>query len=313
MPKQQAAANVLGEESFDRSSALRLGDYNYKVSDKDWVTMQQLNGTGDYSRPDPLKPGPAPSVNVDGVEAVNLTKAAYEALSDEQRSAVDFNTLLVRAREKDLTKDYEFDDAETETYNQSVRDMFGDKSGSYTFAPNTVKLLNEFGFKDEAQDLDQFLSLERAVDSTKLKDFSIEKRRSGVELIDPTVAAIEKAGKVIAEAKASGGGELLTALRSGVSGEPPIGWGNSADRTDTDAQLEEEFFQSMYGGIARGGTLEDLQLNMREREFTQEDADKLWRFFDDYTKYEASAGLDVGDGEERRTAAEIRRVLGLED
>ena len=108
------------------------------------------------------------------VQQAALTWDEYDKLSEEQRNAVDFNTLLVRAREQDLSNSQAYTQAQRKTYDDEVKAIFGEKGGSETYAPNTVALLKQIDFKAVGQDLDEYLSLERAFTLDEIKDFKIE-------------------------------------------------------------------------------------------------------------------------------------------
>jgi hypothetical protein len=109
-------------------------------------------------------------------EAAPMSWEEWEALSPDQQRAVEFNTLLVETREKDLnTKNImDLSKEDRQKYDDQVLEMFGPGGGSETYAPNTVNLLAQVDFKAVGQDLDEYLSLERAVDVDELKDFKLE-------------------------------------------------------------------------------------------------------------------------------------------
>ena len=111
---------------------------------------------------------------VNEVQSAALTWEEYDRLNEDQRKAVDFNTLLVRARETDLTHSHAYDEQERKTYDEEVKTIFGEAGGSEKYAPNTVALLKQIDFKAVGQDLDEYLSLERAVTEEMLKNFKIE-------------------------------------------------------------------------------------------------------------------------------------------
>lgn len=105
-----------------------------------------------------------------------LTWKQYDKLSEDQKAAVDFNTRLVEARQRDLTgASLPISPEKQEQYNKDVREMFGEQGGSDTIALNTVELLKGIDFKAVGADLDEFLSLERAIDADELKGFTLTK------------------------------------------------------------------------------------------------------------------------------------------
>ena len=107
-----------------------------------------------------------------------LTWKQYDKLDDDQKAAVDFNTRLVQARQKDLkagtrTETPAYSEAQLNQYNADVEEIFGKEGGSDTIAINTVELLKSINFKAVGQDLDEYLSLERAIDADELKNFTL--------------------------------------------------------------------------------------------------------------------------------------------
>jgi hypothetical protein len=97
----------------------------------------------------------------------------YEALSPRARAAVDFNTMLVTAVNKDKAsqKQYETsaDKQERAQYEVGVQEMFGDERGSDLYAPETMAVLQQIKFKDPQADLDDFLGLKAAITEDDLK------------------------------------------------------------------------------------------------------------------------------------------------
>lgn len=120
-----------------------------------------------------------------GRESYKMTWEQYQALSDRQRGAVDFNSMLVSARQQDLKSQDEYaklDDTTKATYDKAVRRMFGEDGGSETYAPRTMAELRRIGFDGKAHDadLDQFLSLEVAIDQKDLKNFKVDSKESSM-------------------------------------------------------------------------------------------------------------------------------------
>lgn len=108
-------------------------------------------------------------------EVTRMTWDEYNALSDTQRAAVDFNSALVQAIRKDrrLRKDGTYDDVtedDRSAYDARVTSMFGEEGGSPKFSPETVAVLDQIDWSDAAGDLDDFLSLRAAVDTADLKN-----------------------------------------------------------------------------------------------------------------------------------------------
>jgi hypothetical protein len=169
------------DDAFDKDSIVELKQHDYKLTNEEWDRMQgeyasmrgQLSG---YSPPAVSLNETMPLMKRGEQEAAPLTWEAYEALSDDQRAAVDFNTLLIEAREKDLSKPVTLDAAGRTEYDQKVEKLFGVGRGSDVVAQSTVDLLSQLDMNLVGQDLDEFLSLDRAIDTTELKDFKFSDR-----------------------------------------------------------------------------------------------------------------------------------------
>jgi hypothetical protein len=103
-----------------------------------------------------------------------MTWEEYNALTDRQRAAIDFNTALVQAVRKDKRMQDEYDPSEQQqaTYDKTTEGIFGSDGGSLRFAPETVALLQQIEFNDTNADLDDFLGLRTAITERDLKNFT---------------------------------------------------------------------------------------------------------------------------------------------
>ena len=104
-----------------------------------------------------------------------LTWDEYNKLSEDQRAAVDFNTLLVQAREKDLKHQEEYKPSEEQkaAYDEELHRMFGENAGSETYAPETLGVLKQIDFQSNGETLDDFLSLKETISARELKNFDL--------------------------------------------------------------------------------------------------------------------------------------------
>jgi hypothetical protein len=160
----------LDPKKYDPTKAKELSEYTYDLTGDEWSKLQEL-----YQRDNPGAPAldQALQAGAKQLRTAPMTEDAYQALSDDQKGAVNFNTLLAEAREKDLmSKGNAVGDTKTE-YDSSVAEMFGEGGGSEKYAPNTIKLLKDLNFKAQGQDLDSFLSMDAGVSLEELKDFKL--------------------------------------------------------------------------------------------------------------------------------------------
>ena len=163
-----------------------------------------------------------------GPESVGtMTWAQYNALTPEQRNAVDFNTLLLHAVRKDrkMADTYDPSTEQQSAYDATLKQIFGDSDrGAKTYAPETVALLKRLGLKDKNADLNDFLSLKMAITD---EDLQLLPETSGIEAISgqpPSGAGTTQAqgglgpyGKQLQlkQSVASATGEMEAALAKG--------------------------------------------------------------------------------------------------
>ena len=165
------------DTSFESINELKSHEYTITADELGFI-----RDTYSSARADSWGYRPPPAVKVDDnmplmnsgpAESAALTWEAYNELSDPQKAAVGFNTLLVDAREKDLAKSWSMTPEQRAEYDAAVYGMFGDNGGSATLAPNTVALLKDLDLTAVGQDLDEYLSLERAIDVNELGSFKL--------------------------------------------------------------------------------------------------------------------------------------------
>lgn len=96
-----------------------------------------------------------------------LTTEQYNKLSERERAAVDYNTMLYQAVQKDLKNQSEYDSQISEDargrYQAATSELFGNDRGSDQYAPETVALLKQLELNDPVADLDDFLNLRAVV------------------------------------------------------------------------------------------------------------------------------------------------------
>jgi hypothetical protein len=110
-----------------------------------------------------------------------MTREEYDALSDKQRAAVDFNTSLAKAVRRDLRLQDKSDPSKEErkNYDAASESMFGKDHGSEIYAPETMALLRQLKVKDTADDLDDYLGLKVAITEDDLVNFDTGPAEAG--------------------------------------------------------------------------------------------------------------------------------------
>ena len=140
--------------------------------------QQYLDAYGDrYNAPkDAGQPShwKRPVVATEEVTAAPMTPKAYNALTPEQRAAVDFNTALIAAREEDLKSGWMIRRMPEEA-RAEYQKMFGEDAPTAGFAESTHRLLRKVGYTGEA-DMEDFLSLEMATDIKDLKNLKFDEK-----------------------------------------------------------------------------------------------------------------------------------------
>lgn len=240
-----------------------------------------------------------------------LTWDQYNALSPQQKAAIDFNTQLVSARQKDLTVDY--DDPgkkEEKRYNISVKQMFGQGDGSRAFAPETVALLQQINFKGVEEgigsDLDDFLGLKTAISLGELNKMGLREEDPILsaaaetpaqtqafevqdQLADRTAAlqrSMAKAHTLIQDFNSSmlqQRNKYLNYFGAGVPNkvETQAGWGDDEDSM---------YFQRVFDLLADKDVDADEVLKDFNTQIPQ--GDKRRKMFYDYATTMAQRGLD---------------------
>jgi hypothetical protein len=160
----------IGGLNFD--AAEDLTPYGYSVSDEEARNI--LESYAPDAKGDPAK------ITAERVEtkdkAVPMTVAAYNALSDDQRAAVDFNTALIAAREKDLASGWKMRVApEGSTQAEARKTAFGEDAVTGGYPEHTMKLLERIGYKAPGSSLEDFMSLDMAISADELANLKLPK------------------------------------------------------------------------------------------------------------------------------------------
>lgn len=276
------------------------------------------------------------------VSSAALTWEEYEALSDDQRKAVDFNTMLVEAREKDLTSTYDPTPEQRNAYDEQVTKMFGEGGGSDTYAPEVVSLLGQIDFDAVGQDLDEYLSLERAVDMDELAKFKISKNtplifgeentpdttpnyaavRTPENLSAVEANVVDKAAVASQEAMQQAMLTSASILQSvqdtmALSRQQQVtGFGGLAVETPTLVPEDEQWFQGIYNYLMDPAVsdLGALWQEFKDVNATDKDIEDVFAYIDQRSKQELQWGRPAEiDARNSRSPADIRVLTGLGD
>jgi hypothetical protein len=273
-----------------------------------------------------------PVMHMEPHESAALTWEAYDSLNDQQKAAVDWNTLLINAREKDFSDKYVSTptDEERAAYDAEVTRLFGAQGGSNRYAPNTIDLLSQLDVVQLGQDLDEYLSLERAIDDTQLADFKFSERdlavldklssgesyaaaRSGDNIATLNTANVQAASNLIKTQLANP--EAITAdfdtlMYGGTDGGvAPLGFGDSVN----DQMFQEALAVlgaedvTMYGVPAGADPMsfvvENLALMGADEEMQSQ--------FLQYVGQQAQMFSQYGSEEQKTMAALVNKRAGL--
>lgn len=312
-----------GDQWTDLATVTELGPHTYELTD--WQQEQARQSYG-------VKP-PEESQRITG-DAVRYGKANladYETLTPQQKNAMRFNDLLVAAVEADRQAAVAPEMQDT-TYQSRLQEMFGTQGGSEVYAPNTLALLEKMGMgRLRGQDLDEYLSLDRAYDVGEIQNLQPwdttpevggyndygTSAGAGVQLaldqrqIDLTGSLIEQALKDTTIRGWSEQARLDTYLgRRPPADEIPFGYLLQGESRSTDLDNEKEaVFQKLYGYLSSSANtnLDELWAATQGRNFTDQDYNELFDYF--YTR-----SLDddrIGPQEGFRTGQEVRDFIGI--
>lgn len=266
----------------------------------------------------------------------------YLGLSDRARAAVDFNTMLVQARQKDLRSDYEPNDAQREVYDKAVERMFGEEGVSETFAPETLALLNDVGFKEtdakRFDDLDDFLGLSAALtakDIEKLGNLNpspivgkgsnqMDLSLGGlVEVEQPTetnrdVATMLAAGTADIEEALTRGNQVLEnwkLVSAGTRNETLSFYGGTPNKlASPDIRLGEndEYFQLAFNTLADATNGPEV-MELIRKDLGERDFGRFVAYADTKSQYslDQQVGLGGDPAVQYRSPDEFRKILGL--
>lgn len=195
-----------------------------------------------------------------------LSLKEYKDLSPDQKAATDFNTLLSKA----VASDRKLDGAKaSEGYDSAEAAVFGKDQGD-TYAPATVALLNSIGFTSEDVDLDDFLKLKTAVNTTDLQGLKLNDSAPDASLATPEHERTKLQEQLVGAFKSTredgAAGPSLLGLQHELLGtNKRLGFGqaNDSDTAPMDQQLNA-YFQKGLSALAQEQNAGDKDLIMKD-------------------------------------------------
>jgi hypothetical protein len=165
-----------------------------------------------------------------------MTEEQYYDLSPDQRAAVDFNTMLSTAVNKDERRREhgKYDDISKQhqmNYDATVGRLFGEEGGSDLYAPETVAVLSQLELKDKSADLDDYLQLKVAITDKDLKRLENPQTK---DFIGPPTPQVEREGLLAGQIDATQ--ELQAKL---VKGQQMLQDWQTTAAADRAAQLKQ--------------------------------------------------------------------------
>ncbi|QNN98089.1 hypothetical protein SEA_FEDE_41 [Microbacterium phage Fede] len=144
------------------------------------------------------------------IKVRELTNEEWAQLSPEQQRGVTASWALYQASLADQALD---GGAEVEEgYDDTVASIFGADGGSDTYAPNTVRVLQELGFTNESADLDQFIDQSALPSFEDITGTSFDKGRETRQGIYSSLAGSQLFNSESITSSLDAGRSLLDAL-----------------------------------------------------------------------------------------------------
>lgn len=358
-PKYTPGAVAKAEKNFtlakgeaDGTPLPLVNSYGIRTSDPDEAHAASYEGTVEDARSelaDAERGRRRRAVRSDSVKGKDhadverMTQDEYDALTDRERAAVDFNTMLVGTtrRDKHQQDTYDPNQKQQGRYDHLVKELFGEDGGSQRYAPETVALLDQIGFKDQAADLDDFLGLKAAITS---KDINNMGRLPGPSLAEASMNEVQLDRLDLTETLAAKtdqmqtsllkGNEMLATigqtanvarsehidLLGGDARDPNLGLGFGELKFASDGSPDnlDTYFQVMFDKLAdaKGTRQGEFQTGI-DALHTDLSPSELHAFMDYAGTRSGNAkeyGVDLGDSSQvnYRSPQEFRKLLGLD-
>ena len=175
---------ALSKSAYEKGSFEDLEQHDYRLSLSEWDRIEQTYSSEEARAAGYIPPAASqkevdkntPLMHMQDEETASLNWKTYEEMTDDQKAAIDFNTVLLESTQEDLEKKVKLAGDKRTKYDETVKKLFGEGGGSDVVAVNTVNLLSELDMDVVGQDLDEYLSGERAFDDKEIGDFKFSSR-----------------------------------------------------------------------------------------------------------------------------------------
>jgi len=229
-----------------------------------------------------------------------LSWEQYDALSPQQRAAVDANTAISGAVKADVAKGETTSDAE---YDGRIKKLFGSGpgAGGSVVAPETVSVLEQLGIKSKYGDLDNYLNGQALATEADLATIG------GGNRLGTRAAAMDDYGKATLSAvpKALEAGQSLLDRARGAT--PSAAYNPASEESQALSQL--------YDFLGRNDLAEPVTdaelgtwLQGLSSEFPGLDTNTIYNYFDTRLKQADYAATGIGSGDASyMSSAEFRQ------
>ena len=299
--ERPAPADNIG--MLDPGSVQNLTLYNYRLNP--WERDQAAAAYGGI-----VDEKDNPEIIGDSYQSYKLKNDSWGTLTPAQQSAIQFNGMLTSAVEADRN---EVAPEDRSDYDSRVADVFGQHGGSSTYAPNTLAMMEAMGAQMRGQDIDEYLSYDRAftmdevmgmpegtapempnyIESTPFgaDDFKTARsQETGIQL-DLAVAAL--AGEFVAGALATQPGwDDRSKISSGLGqvaplDQTPVGFYPTGTLAGPSGLTEEQiaqdaFYKGTYQALrtaSSGYTLDSLWADLAGKGLTEPQIDDLFNYY----------------------------------
>ena len=278
-----------------------------------------------------------------------MTWDEYNALTDRQRAAIDYNSTLVQAVRKDLKMNRTggYDDVDPEqrdTYDRAVKKTFGRERGSDTYAPETMALLDDLKLEDKSADLDDFLGLKAAITEADLSQLKLAPAQGpvapGIEGRSKELDAVQeerleltqnltqqtmklqqvmaKSNQVLRDFRTSAafGRNQAVEMFGGIANkvEPGLGFGTGQFDEMSGKPLDiNAYFQHEYNLLADKREDTDKVLQAVQETLTPDELSAFYSYAEIRSNQAEQYGGPLGDtkGVKYRSPEEFRKILGI--